>query len=360
MLNSIKKRIFPFIIAISALSVSASAAFYSISGLSKLFVGASTEVIIMASSLEVAKLVIASLLYQYWSNLNMWLRTYLTLSTLILILITSMGIYGFLSAAYQEVYQDLTINQNKIEFLKQKEEFYNKDIIKYDDEINKINTNISILSQAKSSIIQIKDTSSNTGFRNTISTTEIKLAQNRINIEEENKVKIQEKRNILNDSLQKYRIKILEAKNEIGTIGELGPLTYISGLTNIPMDKVINILILIIIFVFDPLAISLVIAANFAFKQINNKEENMDLRKIFKKNPPLNDIETISEEIIKEPPTPPNSNLIEAVKKYNEKLENKEIQPNNEVEIIKKRLEKGNISSWKKRKLTNKLNNLEK
>jgi len=90
MLKDLKQSIFPFIIAFSALSVSASAAFYSISGLSKLFAGASFEVIIMASSLEIAKLVIASLLYQYWNVINKALRAYLMIATVILILITSM------------------------------------------------------------------------------------------------------------------------------------------------------------------------------------------------------------------------------------------------------------------------------
>jgi hypothetical protein len=69
-MKNLKNKIFPLLIALSALSVSASAAFYSVSGLSKLFAGASLEVIIMASSLEVAKLVIASLLYQYWDSIN--------------------------------------------------------------------------------------------------------------------------------------------------------------------------------------------------------------------------------------------------------------------------------------------------
>ena len=97
-----KKQILPLFIALSALSVSGSAAFYSVSGLSKLFAGASFEVIIMASSLEVSKLVIASLLYQYWGTINKFLRTYLVTAAIILVLITSMGIYGFLSAAYQD------------------------------------------------------------------------------------------------------------------------------------------------------------------------------------------------------------------------------------------------------------------
>ena len=108
MLKNIKKGMLPFLIGFSALSVSGSAAFYSVFGLSKLFAGASTEVIIMAGSLEIAKLVTASLLYQYWGTINKILRTYLTIATVILIIITSMGIYGFLSAAYQETFNQLT------------------------------------------------------------------------------------------------------------------------------------------------------------------------------------------------------------------------------------------------------------
>ena len=97
-----KERIFPFIIALSALSVSASAAFYSVFGLAHLFAGASTQVIIMAGALEVAKLVVASLLYQYWDTINKILRAYFVIATFTLMVITSGGIYGYLSGAYQE------------------------------------------------------------------------------------------------------------------------------------------------------------------------------------------------------------------------------------------------------------------
>ena len=124
MFEKIKERIFPFIIALSALSVSASAAFYSVSGLSKLFAGASLEVIIMASSLEVAKLVIASLLYQYWDKLNNTLKVYLTIACTVLILITSMGIYGFLSAAYQETATKSEIVDKQIAALESKKKLY--------------------------------------------------------------------------------------------------------------------------------------------------------------------------------------------------------------------------------------------
>ena len=277
LLNSIKKGTFPFIIALSALSVSASAAFYSVSGLSKLFAGASFEVIIMAGSLEVSKLVIASLLYQYWSKLNKFLRTYLTVAAAVLVLITSMGIYGFLSAAYQDTYRQLTIKDNQTAFLTQKKDFYEKDVIRYDSELERISSNISTLSNAKSTAIQVKDTSVVGGVRTTVSTAELRLAQQRIGVEEENRKEVQAKREVAADSLQKYQLQILELDNNTEVAGELGPLQYLSGLTGAPMDKIINILLLIIIFVFDPLAISLVIAANFAFDQIRPKKEEDDL-----------------------------------------------------------------------------------
>jgi len=272
-LDKIRKGTLPTIIAISALSVSASAAFYSVSGLSKLFAGASFEVIIMAGSLEVAKLVIASLLYQYWGTINKILRTYLTVATIILVLITSMGIYGFLSAAYQDTYRQLTIKNNKVAFLDQKREFYKKDVARYDEELERISNNISTLSNAKASSIQVRDTTSSTGFRQTISTTELRLSQKRIDVEEKNRASIQEKREQVADSLQKYQLAILDLENNTDVAGELGPLEYLSGLTGTPMDKIINILLLVIIFVFDPLAISLVVAANFAFSQAFPKKK---------------------------------------------------------------------------------------
>lgn len=268
MIQKIKRGLFPFLIAISALSVSASAAFYSVSGLSKLFAGASFEVTIMAASLEVAKLVIASLLYQYWTELNKLLRTYLTVAAVVLVLITSMGIYGFLSAAYQDTYRQLTIKNNEVSFLQQKVDFYQADVTRYDEELARISQNISTLSNAKATSIQVRDTTSSTGFRSTISTAELRAAQKRISVEEENKTRVQAKREIAADSLQSYQFQILELENNLDVAGELGPLEYISGLTGAPMDKIINVLLLVIIFVFDPLAISLVVAANFAFDKI--------------------------------------------------------------------------------------------
>ena len=267
---------FPFLIGFSALSVSTSAAFYSVSGLSKLFAGASLEVIIMAGSLEFAKLVTASLLYQYWDTINKTLRTYLSIATVVLVLITSMGIYGFLSAAYQETYSKLSAVENQKGFIQQKIDFYQNDVTRYDTEIERISSNISTLSNAKASSIEVRDSTVSGGVRRTISTTELRMAQNRINIEEENRKSTQEKRIIASDSLQKFQLQVLELNNNTEVAGELGPLQYLSSLTGYSMDKIINVLLLIIIFVFDPLAISLVVATNFAFDQAYPKRKYKD------------------------------------------------------------------------------------
>jgi hypothetical protein len=273
MFKTLKRNFLPFIIAFSALSVSASAAFYSVSGLSKLFAGASFEVMVMAGSLEVAKLVVASLLYQYWDTINKGLRAYLSIATIILVLITSMGIYGFLSAAYQDTYRQLTVKENQTAFLEQKKQFYENDVTRYDQELERISGNISTLSNARSQSIQVRDTSVAGGVRTTISTSEIRIAQKRIEVEEENRKSVQRKREVVADSLQKYQLQILELENNSDVAGELGPLQYLSGLTGTPMDRIINWLLLVIIFVFDPLAISLVVAANFAFDQAKREKE---------------------------------------------------------------------------------------
>ena len=272
MLKNLKKGMFPFLIAFSAISVSGSAAFYSVFGLSKLFAGASTEVIIMAGSLEFAKLVTASLLYQYWDTINKVLKYYLSLAVIILILITSMGIYGFLSAAYQETFNQLTYVDNEKKFIQQKVDFYQQDVTRYENELNQISENIATLSNARSVTIQVKDTSVAGGVRNTISTSDLRAAQARLTIEEDNRKNVNIKRDIAVDSLRKYQQKILELDNNVEVAGELGPLKYLSGLTGYPMDKIINVLLLVIIFVFDPLAVSLVIASNFAYNQAYPKK----------------------------------------------------------------------------------------
>ena len=96
-----QNNIFQYIVGLSALLVAGSAAYYSVFGLSKLFAGATFAVVVMAGSLEFAKLVSASFLYRYWYKVNEWLKYYMTIGVVTLVFITSAGIFGFLSNAYQ-------------------------------------------------------------------------------------------------------------------------------------------------------------------------------------------------------------------------------------------------------------------
>ena len=128
----------------------------------------------------------------------------------------------------QETYQKLVVQQNQIEFLDNKAQFYETDVTRYDQELERISNNISTLSNARSQQIQVRDTSVVGGVRTTISTSELRLAQSRIEVEEGNRNAVQAKREVAADSLQTLKLKILEIQNEADTVGELGPLQYLS------------------------------------------------------------------------------------------------------------------------------------
>jgi len=271
-----KQKLFPFLIALSALSVSASAAFYSVSGLSKLFAGASIAVIIMASSLEAGKLVIASLLYQYRKTLPLLLKLYLTLACIVLIGITSMGIYGFLSAAYQETASKAGNIDAQIALIEVKRDNIKEQLAVYNAEKSTINGAVSDLrSGLSNNTIQYKDRETGQIITTTSSSTR-KALEKQLDQAIERQTELNRKVDELNTQLFNYETEIVEVKTGNDLAGELGPLKYLSGLTGVPMDKIINILLLTIIFVFDPLAIALVIAANFAFEQIKKEyKENL-------------------------------------------------------------------------------------
>jgi len=275
-LRELQKRIFPTLIALTALSVSLSAAFYSVTGLSKLFAGASFQVMVMAGSLEVAKLVIASLLYQYWGQLNKILRTYLSVATVILVIITSVGIYGFLSAAYQETATKTGIVDKEVELLElrknrfvESRDYYYQEKKSLDEGINQLRKGLS------NNVIQYKD--KETGqIITTTSSSNRRALQEQLKSAIEQRSQISIKLEQATDSINSIEVKSLTVETESDLAGELGPLKYLSELTEVPMNRIINYLLLIIIFVFDPLAISLVIAANFAFDKIKPKKKEVD------------------------------------------------------------------------------------
>ena len=275
MIKKIQERIFPFIIALSALAVSASAAFYSVSGLSKLFAGAAFAVIVMAASLEVAKLVIASLLYQYRKALPTFLKYYLSVACFVLILITSMGIYGFLSAAYQETASKAGSIDSKIALIETKRDNVREQLTGYTGEKESINKAVADLRNGLSNS-KIQYTNSEGQLITTTSSSTRRALEKQLDQAIERQGTINLKVDELNEKLFNYETEIVEVSTNSEIAGELGPLKYLSGLTGTPMDKIINILLLTIIFVFDPLAIALVIAANFAFEQLRGKtKENI-------------------------------------------------------------------------------------
>jgi len=276
MWKKIQERIFPFIIATSALSVSASAAFYSVSGLSKLFAGASLAVIIMAGSLEVAKLVIASLLYQYRETIPKLLKYYLTTAAVVLVLITSMGIYGFLSAAYQETASKAGTIDAQIALVEVKRDNVKEQLAVYNAEKESINEAVADLrSGLSNNTIQYKDRETGQ-IITTTSSSNRKALEKQLDQAIARQTEINSKVDALNEQLFGYETEIVEISTNDELAGELGPLKYLSGLTGVPMDKIINILLLTIIFVFDPLAIALVVAANYAFERLRPKtKENI-------------------------------------------------------------------------------------
>ena len=312
MFEKIKERIFPFFIALSALSVSASAAFYSVSGLSKLFAGASFEVMVMAGSLEMAKLVIASLLYQYRKTIPRLLKYYLSTACFVLILITSMGIYGFLSAAYQETASKAGNIEAQISLVETKRDNINKQLVVYNTEKENIDQAIADLRKGLSNnVIQYRDKETNQIITTTSSSTRRAL-EKQLDQAIIRQTEINSKVDNLNEKVFSYETEIVEITTSDGLASELGPLKYLSGLTGLSMDKIINYLLLVIIFVFDPLAIALVIAANYAFERLSEKyKTNLYGEKIKVEEPtPKEEIQEESKaERVKAPtPTPlPNT-----------------------------------------------------
>jgi hypothetical protein len=275
-----KKRILPLVIALSALSVSASAAFYSVFGLSHLFAGASTEVIIMAGALEFAKLVCASLLYQYWNVINKWLRAYLISAVFILMVITSGGIYGFLSGAFAETNTQSQFLDKQIEIQTAKQNIFVEK--KEDLSLEKIQLNQTIadLRTSLSNPTSVSYYSEEAGqVITTTSSSTRRALQSELNVTITERDTISQQINAVTDSIAVYDVKILEQQIGNESARELGPLT------GKPMEQIVNWFMLLIIFVFDPLAIAMVVAANMAFAQIKGfkpKKEKKEY-KVYKK-----------------------------------------------------------------------------
>ena len=239
---------FHIYLGIAALLIAGSAAFFSVFGLSKLFAGAALSVIIMAGSLEFGKLVTAAFLYRYWDKVNIFQKTYLMTAVITLVLITSAGIFGYLSNAYQGA---------TVTFEKQSNQ-----LLAYEDRLEQLVEDKSFLKEELE--VQVND-----------------LPENYITA----KRKLRED---YNPRIQSVNDEILDVKGKIGDLKvslvetgvDVGPAIYLARTFETDVDSVVKFFIFILIFVFDPLAVMLVVAFNQALLLREENEPSKDSNQV--------------------------------------------------------------------------------
>ena len=237
---------FPKLVGLSALLIAGSAAFFSVFGLSKLFAGAQFAVIIMASSLEFGKLVAASFLYRYWDKINFLQKFYMSSATVILILITSAGIFGFLSNAYQGATVEFEKESTALIFKEDRLEQLQEDKVYLKEELD----------------IAIKELPDN--FR----TARRKLRED------------------YQPQITEINKQMIELKGEIGTLKtalvqtgvDVGPVIYLARTFDTDVDTVVKFFIFVLIFVFDPMAVMFVISYNVTLQDKKEEIHSEDLR----------------------------------------------------------------------------------
>ena len=260
---------FILLMILSTFAVAGSAAYYSVFGLSSLFAGARFEVIIMAAALEVAKLVTASYLHNNWKKAG-WMKWYLSLDVVILMVITSLGIYGFLTSAYQTTADQLGVVEKQVKVIELKKDRFQEQLDYYN--IEKSNLTESILdlrNGISNNKIQYTDTLGR--IITTQSSSTRKLLTRELETAVESRANINVKLEQLTDSITKLELQVLDIESNNEVAAEIGPLRYMAELTEKPMNVIVNWFTLLIVFVFDPLAIAMVIALN---KLIGRHDDN--------------------------------------------------------------------------------------
>ena len=262
-----KEKFLPWFLLFCALGLSGTAAYYSVVGLSIVFVGVALPVIIMGSFLEISKIAIATYLHDKWKETYGVLKIYLTIALVTLSIITSLGIYGLLSTGFQENIAKLEINEKKVKnievkkkrFEEVKDELTNEKVT-LDGDITKLrdglsnNTTTQSVDRKTGQVVTKANNANRKSFETQLSQAQVRRDT------------IAKRIDSMNDSITKLDVNILNMESEEISGSELGALKYVSELLNWDIKKTANLFILILIFVFDPLAITLVIATNQAFK----------------------------------------------------------------------------------------------
>jgi|TARA_Y100000294_G_scaffold170183_1_gene182169 hypothetical protein len=239
----VENKYFPYLVGLSAFLIAGSAAFFSVFGISKLFSGAVLAVIIMAGSLEIGKLVGASFLYRYWNKISLWLKIYMTVGVITLVGITSAGIFGYLSNAYQGA---------TIEFEKQSTTL----LYKEDRLVQLEEDKVYLKDELEQSIASLPD--------------------NYITAKRKLREDYSPKVLSINDKILDIKQEISDLKVGLVETGvDVGPAIYLARSFETDIDTVVKFFIFILIFVFDPMAIALVISFNVII-QDRNKSVNKD------------------------------------------------------------------------------------
>lgn len=264
-----RKNGFILLMIISTFALAGSAAYYSVFGLSSLFAGAKTEVIIMAGALEFSKLILASYLHNHWSKAG-WMKWYLTFAVGILMVITSAGIYGFLTSAYQSTADKLGTTDKLVEVVELKKGRFQEQLTYYNDEKSKLNESINGLRGGLANNTQSR-VDRNGNVITSTSSSQRKALESQLKSAVDQRESISKKIEVLTDSITKLELNVLDLQTNNEVAAEVGPLRYMSEITGKPMNIIVNWFTLLIVFVFDPLAISMVIALN---KLTNKENEN--------------------------------------------------------------------------------------
>jgi Skp family chaperone for outer membrane proteins len=278
-----KEKLLPWFLLFCALGLSGTAAYYSVVGLSVVFVGVALPVIIMGGFLELSKIAIATYLHDKWKETYGVLKLYMTVALVTLSLITSLGIYGLLSTGFSTNIAKLEIGQKEVKNIEVKKQRFEEIKNEYQKEKQILDKDISKLRNALSTNTTTQSVDRQTGQVVTrANNANRKSFELQLELAIENRDKMSGKVDALNDSITALDIKVLELESKEISGNELGTIKYISELTGWSVKKTANIFILILIFVFDPLAITLVIATNQSFKN-NKKEEEQDSPKEIEK-----------------------------------------------------------------------------
>lgn len=268
---------FPIIIGITALILAATAALFSVTGMGKIFIG--WPILVMASAIELGKLVAVSILYRLWKELSFW-RYLLIPMTLIIMLLTSAGIYGFLSSAYEETASDMRIQESTRALEDNKKTSINNKIISYQDAIDRKNKRSLLLSDLRGQQENRMDSLYGRNQIRTAKTVQSSIAQADAEIS-----KLGRESDSLNTLIDQARLQISAVDSAMivmdsqNSKGETGTLKYIARVSGWSMDVVANLFMLFIICVFDPLSILLVVAFNISLDKAmkkNKKEEELE------------------------------------------------------------------------------------